>query len=99
MANTHGGAAPGYFIPAPSRWPMVGMIAMGFTGFGAAMGVNHNSTGFIPLAIGLAVLAYMMVGWFSLVAAESEHGAYNRRVDASFRWGMGGRSEEHTSEL
>ena len=89
MAKTQGGNTPDYFVPAPSQWPMVGMIAMAFTGFGAAMVVNHNSTGYVALAIGLAVLAYMMIGWFSMVAGESEHGAYNRRVDASFRWGMG----------
>jgi cytochrome c oxidase subunit 3 len=65
------------------------MIAMAFTGFGAAMVVNHSSTGWALLAIGMATPAYMMVGWFSMVSSESEHGAYNRKVDASFRWGMG----------
>jgi cytochrome c oxidase subunit 3 len=89
MANTHGGAAPDYYVPAPAQWPMVGMIAMAFTGIGAGLVVNHNSTGYIPLAIGLATLVYMMFGWFSVVASESERGAYNRKVDASFRWGMG----------
>ncbi len=38
MANTHGGTAPDYFVPAPSQWPMVGMIAMAFTGIGAGSG-------------------------------------------------------------
>jgi cytochrome c oxidase subunit 3 len=89
MVNSHGGTAPDYFVPAPARWPMVGMIAMAFTGVGAGLVVNHSSTGFIPLTIGLATLIYMMFGWFSMVASESEHGAYNRKVDASFRWGMG----------
>ena len=70
MANTHGGAAPDYFVPAPARWPMVGMIAMAFTGIGAGLVVNHNTTGFIPLAIGLATLVYMMIGWFSTVAGS-----------------------------
>mgnify|MGYP003556506029 CR=1 FL=1 len=88
MANTHGGAAPDYYVPAPAQWPMVGMIAMAFTGFGAAMVVNHNSTGYVALAIGLAVLAYMMIGWFSQVSRESEGGMYNERVDVSFRWSM-----------
>ena len=60
MANTHGGTAPDYFVPAPSQWPMVGMIAMVFVGFGAAMVVNHNSTGWVPLGLGMAVLFYML---------------------------------------
>jgi cytochrome c oxidase subunit III len=88
MAQTHGAAAPDYFVPAPSQWPAVGSVAMVFTMFGAAMVVNNNSLGWLPLAIGLATLIYMMVGWFSVVSAESEQGAYNRKVDVSFRWGM-----------
>jgi cytochrome c oxidase subunit 3 len=88
MADTHAGASSHYFIPSPSRWPMVGSIAMVFTMFGAAMVVNRNPAGWIGLAIGLATLVYMMFGWFSTVSAESEHGSYNRDVDVSFRWGM-----------
>ena len=59
-----------------------------FTMFGAAMVVNHNSLGWFSLAIGLGILTYMLVGWFSIVSRESEHGDYNRKVDVSFRWGM-----------
>ena len=59
-----------------------------FTMFGAAMVVNHNSLGWFSLAIGLATLVYMLIGWFSTVSRESEHGDYNRKVDVSFRWGM-----------
>ena len=80
--------APLYFIPGPSQWPAVGGIAMIFTMFGAAMVVNHNSLGWISLAIGLSTLIYMLIGWFSIVSRESEHGDYNRKVDVSFRWGM-----------
>src|SRR5512133_3814895 len=88
MADTHAGASSHYFIPAPSRWPMVGSIAMVFTMFGAAMVVNLNPAGWIGLAIGLATLIYMMIGWFDTVSAESERGNYNRNVDVSFRLGM-----------
>jgi cytochrome c oxidase subunit III len=88
MADSHAGAASHYFIPAPSQWPAVGSVAMVFTMFGAAMVVNQNSVGWAPLAIGLAILAYMMFGWFGAVSAESERGSYNRAVDVSFRWGM-----------
>ena len=61
MANTHGGAAPDYFVPAPSQWPVVGMIAMAFTGFGAAMVVNHSSAGWVPLAIYAAAMVQLGV--------------------------------------
>lgn len=90
MVQAHGlaAAAPNYFVPAPSNWPMVGMISMIFTTFGASMVVNHVGLGWIPLAIGFAVLVYMFFGWFGIVVSESETGAYNRHVDVSFRWGM-----------
>jgi cytochrome c oxidase subunit 3 len=88
MADTHHGESH-YFIPAPSQWPVVGSVAMVFTMFGAGMVVNHNPLGWYSLAIGLATLIYMMIGWFGAVSAESEHGSYNRKVDFSFRWGMG----------
>jgi cytochrome c oxidase subunit 3 len=92
---THGGqggigvtAAPHYFVPAPSNWPMVGMIAMIFTTFGASMVVNKNGLGWLPLGLGFAVLIYMLRGWFGAVIGESEGGQYNRKIDVSFRWGM-----------
>jgi cytochrome c oxidase subunit 3 len=75
-------------VPAPSQWPLVGSIAMAFTGFGAVGVVNHQSWGLWSLLVGFAVLIYMLVGWFSAVAGESEGGQYNRLVDTSFRWSM-----------
>jgi cytochrome c oxidase subunit 3 len=92
MADSHAGAhavtGPHYFVPQPARWPMVGMISMIFTTFGASMLVNHHGAGSWLLLIGFAILVFMFFGWFASVAGESEAGAYNRRVDVSFRWGM-----------
>jgi len=89
MANSHGTTtAPDYFVPAPSNWPMVGMISMGLTMFGASMVVNRYSSGWFLLLAGFALLIYMMFGWFGAVIRESETGTYNRKVDVSFRWGM-----------
>ncbi len=84
-ANT---SALHYFVPNPSKWPMVGSIAMAFTGLGAAGTVNGMAYGPYALAIGFAVLIYMFFGWFGTVAGESESGAYGSNVDASFRWSM-----------
>ena len=86
-AGTHA-AAPHYFVPAPSQWPLVGSIAMAFAGFGAVGTVNHTAWGPWSLLAGFAILFYMMVGWFSTVAGESERGQYNQLVDTSFRWSM-----------
>lgn len=77
-----------YYVPGPSNWPVVGMVAMLFAGFGAAMVVNKNPQGWLPLLLGFAVLIYMMVGWFGAVFSESEAGRYGKQEDSAFRWGM-----------
>jgi cytochrome c oxidase subunit 3 len=89
LAHAAPAGAPYYYVPPPARWPMVGMIAMVFTTFGGAMLVNHHAAGSWLLLAGFVVLVYMLTGWFASVARESEAGAYNARVDGSFRWGMG----------
>ena len=88
MSATAHGAAPYYFVPQPSHWPMVGSIAL--LAFGLGMAGTINGVPFAPyvLAFGFAVLFYMMYGWFATVARESESGQYNERVDVSFRWSM-----------
>ena len=80
--------APYYFVPAPSKWPAVGSLAMILTLFGAVGTINGQAYGPWTLAAGFAVLIYMFFGWFGAVIAESEGGQYNTRVDASFRWSM-----------
>lgn len=78
----------GYFVPAPSLWPIVGSIALFFMGFGAAFTVNQLTLGYWLLAIGFAILIYMLFGWFGAVVGENEAGKYNKQVGASFRWSM-----------
>ena len=80
--------APYYFVPAPSKWPAVGSIAMILTLFGAVGTINGQAYGPWTLLAGFVVLIYMFFGWFGTVIAESESGQYNSRVDASFRWSM-----------
>ena len=80
--------APYYYVPPPSKWPMVGGIALTFFGFGMASWVNGSAMGMPLFGIFLAILVYMMIGWFGDVSRESEGGMYNQRVDMSFRWSM-----------
>jgi len=77
-----------YYIPTPSTWPIIGAIAIFFMGFGAAFTVNKLPIGYGMLAIGFAILVYMLFGWFGTVSRESESGKFNKQVDNSFRWGM-----------
>ncbi len=77
-----------YYIPTPSPWPIIGATAILFMGFGAAFTVNKLPIGYGMLAIGFAILIYMLFGWFGTVSRESEGGKFNKQVDDSFRWGM-----------
>ena len=78
-----------YFVPEPSRYPIFGSIALLLIASGAVMWLNKVGSGPWTLAIGFAVLVYMLFGWFGQVVRESEGGSYGKNVDASFRWSMG----------
>ena len=56
---------------------------------GAAGWFNGANWGKYFVFAGLIMLFYMIAGWFTTVAHESESGQFNKQVDASFRWGMG----------
>jgi len=77
-----------YYVPPPSIWPITGSAALLFMGFGAAFSVNQYPLGYGLLAIGFAILIYMLFGWFGTVIRESEGDKFNKQVDVSFRWGM-----------
>ena len=82
-------SAEGYFLPAPSHWPLVGSVALMFATLGATLMIHDLAGGGWLLAAGAASLATMLVGWFGKVIAESQEGFHNAQVDLSFRWGMG----------
>lgn len=78
-----------YFIPEPSRWPLVGALALFISFIGGAMMLNGSGFGTFILGLGVAGVIYMYFGWFRDVINESQSGSYNDQVDVSFRWGMG----------
>jgi cytochrome c oxidase subunit III len=86
-AAQHSGT-PAYFIPAPSKWPLVGGISMLLFMFGAAGIVNGMWYAPYSMALGFAILIYTLFGWFGIVAKESEGKLYSDQVDVSFRWSM-----------
>ena len=88
-AATHQtGAAPYYFVPAPSRHPAMTAMAMLLIIFGGGPWVNGASWGKWFVLFGLAMWTVVMFQWFRDAIGESETGRYSDRVDASYRWSM-----------
>jgi cytochrome c oxidase subunit III len=91
MAQAHAPtstASEKYYVPHGSPWPIVGSIALFTTVGGAALWLNHVHAGPWIVTFGLALLAFMFIGWFGTVIRESEGRLYNEAVDRSFRMGM-----------
>ena len=85
MSDSHGA----YFIPEPSRWPIVGTLALFSMFVGGGMVLNgYIGNGQYILGLGFLALVYLFYGWFKDVIDESISGKYNEQVDISFRWGM-----------
>jgi cytochrome c oxidase subunit III len=77
-----------YYLPQPSLWPIIGSVALLLMAVGGVMTMREIDHGGWVLLAGLAVLLYMMFGWFGEVIRDSEAGRYNKQVDSSFRWSM-----------
>lgn len=84
MSTTHHGE---YFVPEPSKWPLVGTIALLTTVIGAVNSIHQGSINLLLIA-GLLLVAYLLFGWFGSVIHESMAGNYSDQVDRSFRLGM-----------
>lgn len=81
-------AEDSYYVPHGTRWPIVGSLGMITMLASAAFWMNGSGTAQWTFWLGLAILIYMMFGWFGEVIRESEAGYYNAQVDGSFRLGM-----------
>jgi cytochrome c oxidase subunit 3 len=55
---------------------------------GVSSWLNGAESGFWVMMVGVAIMVFMLVGWFGTVINESEGGAYNDQVGMSFRMGM-----------
>ena len=83
------GNAPYYFVPAPSRHPVMAATGLFFVIVGAGQWINGEHWGAYSLFGGLAFWAFVLQQWFRQAIAESESGLYSDRIDLSFRWSMG----------
>jgi cytochrome c oxidase subunit 3 len=87
-ATTHG-KAPYYFVPGPSRHPVMAAIGLFFVILGAGQWINDHAWGMYSLIFGLLWWAFVLKQWFGDAIRESEGGMYSERIDLSFRWSMG----------
>jgi len=87
-AATQHGQTPYYFIPAPSRFPVMAAAGLFCVIMGAGQWINGSDWAKWLLLFGFLLWALTMKQWFGQAISESEGGLYGDRVDASFRWSM-----------
>jgi cytochrome c oxidase subunit III len=87
-AMTPAGTVPYYFIPSPSRHPVLMAAGLFCLFFGLGQWVNDHSWGAYLVLAGLVIWLTVMFQWFSQSIGESESGLYSDRIDVSYRWSM-----------
>ena len=88
MSATHTSAAPYYFVPGPSRHPVMASIGLFFVILGAGQWINGQEWGMYSLAFGMLWWLTVLYQWFSESIRESEGGQYGHKIDLSYRWSM-----------
>jgi len=87
-AMTPAGNTPYYFIPSPSRFPVLVAFGLLLVIYGAAQWVNGHGWAAYVLLAGMVTWLFVLSQWFRQAIGESETGLYSDRVDVSFRWSM-----------
>jgi cytochrome c oxidase subunit III len=87
-AATTPGQTPHYFVPAPSRHPVLASIGLFMVILGAGQWVNGHGWGAYFVFVGLVWWAFVLKQWFGDAIRESEGGLYSDRIDVSYRWSM-----------
>ena len=80
--------APYYFVPGPSKWPVLAGATLLATMAGASAWVNGIGWGPAVNIAGLIGFLVVLYYWFGDAIAESESGLYSNRIDVSYRWSM-----------
>ena len=88
MSSSAHGTTPYYFVPGPSRHPVMAAIGLFFVILGASQWVNGADWGKYSLGFGLIFWLGVLYQWFGEAISESEGGRYGRKIDLSFRWSM-----------
>ncbi len=88
MSSQQHASAPYYFVPGPSKWPILAGASLLTVMIGASAWVNDANWGMYVFYAGLLAFFCVLYGWFGESIHESESGLYNRRIDLSYRWSM-----------
>lgn len=75
-----------YYVPHSTHWPIIGSIGLTTMVVGMANALHGGNL--TTMFFGMAIIIFMMVGWFGQVIKESMAGMYSKQMDISFRWGM-----------
>lgn len=88
MSSASHGAAPYYYVPAPSRHPALAALGMFFLFLGAVNWMNGAEWGKWSFVAGLLFWFWVLFQWFGDSISESEGGQYGRKIELSYRWSM-----------
>jgi cytochrome c oxidase subunit 3 len=88
MSAATNGATPYYYVPGPSRHPVMASFGLFFVILGAGQWTNGVGWGAYSLAFGLAFWSVVLFQWFRDAVTESESGLYGYKIDLSYRWSM-----------
>ena len=77
MSSPH--AAPHYFVPGPSKWPMLAGMSLLATMIGASGWVNGASWGPMLNIAGILPTLMVLYFWFGDAIGESESGKYGKQ--------------------
>ena len=88
MSSTAHAATPYYFVPGPSRHPVLAALGLFFVILGAGQWVNGVDWGKYSLACGMLFWWGVLFQWFRDAINESEGGLYSYKIDLSYRWSM-----------
>jgi cytochrome c oxidase subunit 3 len=88
MSSTAHGTTPYYYVPQPSRHPVMAAIGLFFVILGAGQWINGTRLGQVFAGLWLAWWLFVLYQWFRDAVAESEGGQYGHKIDLSFRWSM-----------
>jgi cytochrome c oxidase subunit III len=80
--------SPYYFVPQPSRHPIMAATGLLIMLGSLAAWVNEETWAPWTTLLGLLWLLYTLWHWFGDSISESEGGMYGKNVDSSYRWSM-----------